>query len=107
MFDKKNEVMKNLTSLFCASNGFFIHQTLWPNGIFFTKLDGYKGNSGISQFDKQSSGTGTSKKSCANSFEFQLEASRNASEVKKLLLGQSLTCFDSFLWSPFYVYVFS
>ncbi|TKV99388.1 hypothetical protein SEVIR_8G040000v4 [Setaria viridis] len=64
----------------------WIQDTLWPNGIFFTKLDGYKGNSGISQFDKQSSGTGTSKKSCANSFEFQLEASRNASEVKKLLL---------------------
>ncbi|CAN6374186.1 unnamed protein product, partial [Urochloa humidicola] len=64
----------------------WIQDTLWPNGIFFTKLDGYKGNAGTSQFDKQSSGTGTAKKSGATSFEFQLEASRNASEVKKLLL---------------------
>ncbi|CAN6362334.1 unnamed protein product [Urochloa humidicola] len=64
----------------------WIQDTLWPNGIFFTKLDGYKGNPGTTQFDKQSSGTGTAKKSGASSFEFQLEASRNASEVKKLLL---------------------
>jgi sorting nexin-13 len=64
----------------------WIQDTLWPNGIFFTKLDGYKGNAGSSQFDKQSSGTGSGKKSGASSFEFQLEASRNASEVKKLLL---------------------
>jgi len=49
-------------------------------------LDGYKGNGGSSQFDKQSSGTGSGKKSGASSFEFHLEASRNASEVKKLLL---------------------
>ncbi|CAO2143352.1 unnamed protein product [Urochloa humidicola] len=64
----------------------WIQDTLWPNGIFFTKLDGYKGNAGTSRFDKQSPGTGTAKKSGASSFEFQLEASRNASEVKKLLL---------------------
>ncbi|KAF8664772.1 hypothetical protein HU200_054494 [Digitaria exilis] len=64
----------------------WIQDTLWPNGIFFTKLDGYKGNAGTSQFDKQSSGTGSAKKCGASSFEFQLEASRNASEVKKLLL---------------------
>ncbi|KAF8641918.1 hypothetical protein HU200_067628 [Digitaria exilis] len=64
----------------------WIQDTLWPNGIFFTKLYGYKGNAGTSQFDIQSSGTGSAKKCGASSFEFQLEASRNASEVKKLLL---------------------
>jgi len=70
-------------------------------------LDGYKGNGSSSQFDKQSSGTGSAKKSGASSFEFLLEASRNASEVKKLLLGQSLTFFGSFLLNSFFVYVFS
>ncbi|CAD6255285.1 unnamed protein product [Miscanthus lutarioriparius] len=64
--------------------------TLWPNGIFFTKLDGYKWNAGTSQFGKQSLGSPNqavgNKKSSTSSFELQLEASRNASEVKKLLL---------------------
>ncbi|XP_062182219.1 uncharacterized protein LOC133886568 [Phragmites australis] len=69
----------------------WIQDTLWPNGIFFTKLDGYKGNAGASQFDKLPSGNANqaigNRKSGASSFELQLEASRNASEVKKLLLG--------------------
>ncbi|KAL6870924.1 hypothetical protein ACP4OV_014772 [Aristida adscensionis] len=69
----------------------WIQDTLWPNGTFFTKVDGYQGNSGSSQSDKQPSG-GTNqsignRKGSASSFELQLEASRNASEVKKLLLG--------------------
>lgn len=70
-------------------------QTLWPNGTFFTKLDGYKGNEGASsQFDKKPSGSANqdigNRKNSASSFELQLEASRNASEVKKLLLGSSV-----------------
>ncbi|CAD6343247.1 unnamed protein product [Miscanthus lutarioriparius] len=67
----------------------WIQDTLWPNGIFFTKLDGYKGNAGTSQFDKQSFGSpnqAVGNKKSTSSFELQLEASRNASEVKKLLL---------------------
>jgi sorting nexin-13 len=59
--------------------------------MFFTKLDGYKGNEGASQFDKQPSGSASqsigNRKNGASSFDLQLEASRNASEVKKLLLG--------------------
>ncbi|KAK3118459.1 hypothetical protein QOZ80_9BG0699390 [Eleusine coracana subsp. coracana] len=69
----------------------WIQDTLWPNGTFFTKLDGYKGHEGASsQFDNKPSGTANqagNKKNGASSFELQLEASRNASEVKKLLLG--------------------
>ncbi|KXG27792.1 hypothetical protein SORBI_3005G045300 [Sorghum bicolor] len=67
----------------------WIQDTLWPNGIFFTKLDGYKGNAGTCQFDKQSFGSpnqAVGNKKSTSSFELQLEASRNASEVKKLLL---------------------
>ncbi|TVU26776.1 hypothetical protein EJB05_29337 [Eragrostis curvula] len=65
----------------------WIQDTLWPNGIFFTKLDGYKGNADASQFDKRPSGSADgNRKNGASSFELQLEASRNASEVKKLLL---------------------
>uniref|UniRef100_A0A453HMY5 Sorting nexin C-terminal domain-containing protein n=1 Tax=Aegilops tauschii subsp. strangulata TaxID=200361 RepID=A0A453HMY5_AEGTS len=69
----------------------WIQDTLWPNGVFFTKLDGYQGNAGSSQFDKHPSGSADetigNRKSNTSSFELQLEASRNASEVKKLLLG--------------------
>jgi len=53
-------------------------------------LDGYKGNAGTSQFDKQPFGSpnqAVGNKKSTSSFELQLEASRNASEVKKLLLG--------------------
>jgi sorting nexin-13 len=54
-------------------------------------LDGYKENEGASQFDKQPSGSASqsigNRKNGASSFDLQLEASRNASEVKKLLLG--------------------
>ncbi|PWZ28169.1 Sorting nexin-13 [Zea mays] len=68
----------------------WIQDTLWPNGIFFTKLDEYKGNAGTSEFDKQSLGSPTlavgNKKGRTSSFELHLEASRNASEVKKLIL---------------------
>ncbi|PNT64147.1 hypothetical protein BRADI_4g25047v3 [Brachypodium distachyon] len=69
----------------------WIQDTLWPNGIFFTKLEALHGNAGASQFDKHPSGsvdeaTGN-RKGSTGSFELQLEASRNASEVKKLLLG--------------------
>lgn len=69
----------------------WIQDTLWPNGVFFTKLDGFQGNAGSSQFDKHPSGSADeaigNRKSNTSSFELQLEASRNASEVKKLLLG--------------------
>ncbi|XP_052136127.1 uncharacterized protein LOC127754593 [Oryza glaberrima] len=69
----------------------WIQDTLWPNGVFFTRLDGYQGNAGPSQFDKHPSGSANqasgNRKDSASSFEQQLEASRNASEVKKLLLG--------------------
>ncbi|KAM3311926.1 hypothetical protein ACQJBY_032123 [Aegilops geniculata] len=68
----------------------WIQDTLWPNGVFFTKLDGYQGNAGSSQFDKHPSGSADEtigRKSNTSSFELQLEASRYASEVKKLLLG--------------------
>ncbi|WVZ54324.1 hypothetical protein U9M48_005139 [Paspalum notatum var. saurae] len=67
----------------------WIQDTLWPNGVFFTKVDGYKGNAGTSRFDKLSSGSANQaigNKKGSSSFELQLEASRNASEVKKLLL---------------------
>ncbi|XP_044980705.1 uncharacterized protein LOC123448013 isoform X2 [Hordeum vulgare subsp. vulgare] len=69
----------------------WIQDTLWPNGVFFTKLDGFQGDAGSSQFDKHPSGSADeaigNRKSNTSSFELQLEASRNASEVKKLLLG--------------------
>ncbi|KAL6658365.1 hypothetical protein ACP70R_003951 [Stipagrostis hirtigluma subsp. patula] len=69
----------------------WIQDTLWPNGTFFTKLDGHQGNAGTNQSGKQPSGApnqATVNRKCgASSFELQLEASRNASEVKKLLLG--------------------
>jgi sorting nexin-13 len=51
----------------------------------------YKGNEGTSQFDKQPSGSANqavdNRKNGASSFELHLQAFRNASEVKKLLLG--------------------
>uniref|UniRef100_A0A0D9XPA5 PX domain-containing protein n=1 Tax=Leersia perrieri TaxID=77586 RepID=A0A0D9XPA5_9ORYZ len=66
-------------------------ETLWPNGVFFTRLDGYQGNASPSKLDKHPPGSGNqsigNRKDSASSFELQLEASRNASEVKKLLLG--------------------
>ncbi|KAG8088982.1 hypothetical protein GUJ93_ZPchr0011g27810 [Zizania palustris] len=69
----------------------WIQDTLWPNGIFFTRLDGYQGNADSSQFDKHLCGSSNqvigNRKDSASAFELQLEASRNASEVKKLLLG--------------------
>ncbi|KAM0887320.1 hypothetical protein ACQ4PT_029131 [Festuca glaucescens] len=69
----------------------WIQDTLWPNGVFFTKLDGLQGDAGASQSDKHPSGSADeatgNRKSSTSSFELQLEASRNASEVKKLLLG--------------------
>ncbi|CAM0874562.1 unnamed protein product [Alopecurus aequalis] len=69
----------------------WIQDTLWPNGVFFTKLDALQGNAGSSQSDKQPTGSADeaigNRKSSTSSFELQLEASRNASEVKKLLLG--------------------
>ncbi|XP_006663235.1 uncharacterized protein LOC102714235 isoform X2 [Oryza brachyantha] len=69
----------------------WIQATLWPNGIFFTRLDGYQGNAGPSQFDKNLSTSANQatgiRKDSSSSFEHQLEVSRNASEVKKLLLG--------------------
>uniref|UniRef100_A0ACD6A1D6 Uncharacterized protein n=1 Tax=Avena sativa TaxID=4498 RepID=A0ACD6A1D6_AVESA len=68
----------------------WIQDTLWPNGVFFTKLDGLPGNAGASQSDKHQSGSAdeaTGNRKSSSTFELQLEASRNASEVKKLLLG--------------------
>ena len=75
-------------------NRFTILQTLWPDGVFFTKLGVLQGNAGASQSDKHPTGSADeatgNRKSNTSSFELQLEASRNASEVKKLLLGESI-----------------
>ncbi|KAF0915898.1 hypothetical protein E2562_000542 [Oryza meyeriana var. granulata] len=84
----------------------WIQDTLWPNGIFFTRLDGYQGNAGPSQFDKHPSGSANqaigNRKDSASSFEHQLEASRNASEVKKLLLGGTPSTLVSIIGSKQY-----
>jgi sorting nexin-13 len=64
-------------------------------------LDGLQGGAGASQSDKHPSGNADeatgNRKSGTSSFELQLEASRNASEVKKLLLGESIDMFCSLL----------
>jgi sorting nexin-13 len=64
-------------------------------------LDGLQGGAGASQSDKHPSGSADeatgNRKSSTSSFELQLEASRNASEVKKLLLGESIDMFCSLL----------
>lgn len=64
-------------------------QVLWPNGIFFTRIAAAnKGDDGpdavpfqISQFG----GMGAPKQ---GSFEEQLEATRRASDIKKMLFGE-------------------
>ncbi|TMW89756.1 hypothetical protein EJD97_016698 [Solanum chilense] len=65
----------------------WIQDVLWPNGIFFIKLrniveSSNEPNQGSVHSTKQSGGSKVSK---AGSFEEQLEATRRASDVKKML----------------------
>lgn len=85
-----------------------IFQVLWPNGTFFTRLEGFQSrteenqpNSGPVQSTNRMYGDKASRPS---SFEQQLEASRRASDVKNLLLCKT-TCFSCF--SVFYLVNFT
>ncbi|CAN4112292.1 unnamed protein product [Withania somnifera] len=76
----------------------WVQDVLWPNGIFFIKLrnpveTNNEPNQGSVPCTKQPVGSKVSK---AGSFEEQLEATRRASDVKKMLYGKwrrlSLNC---------------
>ncbi|CAN4107625.1 unnamed protein product [Withania somnifera] len=71
----------------------WIQDVLWPNGIFFIKLrnpveTNIEPNQGSVHCTKQPVGSKVSK---AGSFEEQLEATRRASDVKKMLYGKWLS----------------
>ncbi|OAY79943.1 hypothetical protein ACMD2_23123, partial [Ananas comosus] len=79
----------------------WVHDVLWPNGTFFTRLEGFQSrteenqpNSGPVQSTNRMYGDKASRPS---SFEQQLEASRRASDVKNLLLSGAPTALVSLI----------
>jgi sorting nexin-13 len=62
-------------------------QLLWPNGTFFTRVEGYQPKMQQNQNQGRFSMT-QSAEIASQFFEEQLEASRRANDVKKLLLGE-------------------
>ena len=72
----------------------FFLQILWPNGVFFTRLnDSQEASDETDPSEKtyQMAGQlGGMKVTKPSSFEQQLEASRRASEIKKFLFGEYL-----------------
>lgn len=95
-----------LQVLFHYSNyGFF--QTLWPGGIFFTRVGILQREPNDAQADLKSfpglNQSGGHRATQSVSFEEQLEAARRASNVKKLLLGKLFFSFkDPQLFSVTY-----
>ncbi|KAJ3703621.1 hypothetical protein LUZ61_007326 [Rhynchospora tenuis] len=64
----------------------WVQDILWPNGTFFTRVEGYQPK--VQQTQSQGQfGRKKSTESASQLFEAQLEASRRANDVKKLLLG--------------------
>ncbi|KAF3330544.1 Sorting nexin-16 [Carex littledalei] len=64
----------------------WVQDLLWPNGTFFTRVEGYQPK--MQQTQSQGRfGSRQSAESASQLFESQLEASRRANDVKKLLLG--------------------
>ncbi|KAL5984845.1 hypothetical protein ACLOJK_038681 [Asimina triloba] len=70
----------------------WVQDVLWPNGTFFTKLENRQDEVDSDQLDQRSTQTsimlGGAKVCRPMSFEMQLEATRRASDVKKMLLGE-------------------
>lgn len=79
-----------LNSLFhCVILDYF--KVLWPDGTFFTRIGVMQGAIHDAQFNMvpfEVSQVGGSKASKQSSFEEQLEASRRASDIKKILFGE-------------------
>ncbi|XP_073013591.1 uncharacterized protein [Typha latifolia] len=76
----------------------WIQDVLWPNGTFFTRLESFQGRTEKNQFnEKQSVNIYDDKASRPSSFELQLEASRRASDVKKMLLDGAPTALVSLI----------
>lgn len=69
---------------------FKLDQLLWPNGTFFTRVEGYQPKMQQTQSQGHFGGR-QSAESASQLFESQLEASRRANDVKKLLLGECLS----------------
>ncbi|XP_020585313.1 uncharacterized protein LOC110027981 isoform X2 [Phalaenopsis equestris] len=79
----------------------WVQNILWPNGTFFMKFGSSQEKSDKSDFSQKSAQSRSQRYSDKvggpSSFEFQLEAARRASDVKKMILGGAPTALVSLI----------
>lgn len=79
----------------------WVQDVLWPDGIFFMKLENYQSQTDNTQLNLKSFQTTShltgNKVSTPASFEQQLEAVRRASDVKKIIFGGAPTALVSLI----------
>lgn len=75
----------------------WVQDVLWPDGTFFIKLGTTRSSTDDSQSIETASHVAGSKASKPGSFELQFEASRRASDVKKIIFNGAPTALVSLI----------